>query len=151
MSGDVPRPGDIELGLGSRDPALGREGYRLDIGAALRVEARTTAGVFYGSRTVLQLLRQGRAIPAGWGRDRPRYPERGLMIDNGRRYFSPAWIKREIRQLAYLKLNQLHLHFSDNEGFRIESESHPEAVSRRTSPSGRCATSSSSRGGTTSA
>ena len=43
------------------------------------------------------------------------------MIDNGRRYFSPAWIKREIRQLAYLKLNQLHLHFSDNEGFRIES------------------------------
>jgi hexosaminidase len=53
------------------------------------------------------------------------------MIDNGRRYFSPAWIKRQIRLLAYLKLNQLHLHFSDNEGFRIESESHPEVVSSR--------------------
>jgi hexosaminidase len=51
------------------------------------------------------------------------------MIDNGRRYFSPAWLKARIRELAYLKLNQLHLHFSDNEGFRIESESHPEIVS----------------------
>ncbi len=55
------------------------------------------------------------------------------MLDNGRRYFTPAWIKRQIRQLAYLKLNQLHLHFSDNEGFRIESESHPEVVSEHAS------------------
>ena len=70
---------------------------------------------------MLQLLRHGRTIPAGTARDWPRYPERGLMIDNGRRYFSPAWIKREIRLLADLKLNQLHLHFSDNEGFSIES------------------------------
>jgi hexosaminidase len=53
------------------------------------------------------------------------------MIDNGRRYFSPGWIRRRIRELAYLKLNQLHLHFSDNEGFRIESRTHPEIVSAR--------------------
>ena len=52
------------------------------------------------------------------------------MIDNGRRYYSPAWIKRRIRELAYLKLNQLHLHFSDNQGFRIESDSHPEVMTR---------------------
>jgi hexosaminidase len=125
-----PRPGDIELRLGSADRRIGREGYTLDVGASLRIEARTAAGVFHGTRTVLQLLRRGRAIPAGRARDWPRYRERGLMIDNGRRYFTPAWIKREIGQLAYLKLNQLHLHLSDNEGFRIESESHPEAVSR---------------------
>ena len=44
---------------------------------------------------MLQLLRGGHGtIPAGSARDWPRYPERGLMIDNGRRYFSPAWIKR---------------------------------------------------------
>ena len=98
----------------------------------MRIEARTAAGAFYGTRTVLQLLRRGRqrSRPAR-ARDWPRYPERGLMIDNGRRYFSPAWIKRDgSGELAYLKLNQLHLHFSDNEGFRIESESHPEVVSR---------------------
>ena len=78
-----------------------------------------------------QLLRAGHGtIPRGWGRDWPSYPERGLMIDNGRRYYSSAWIKRRIRELAYLKLNQLHLHFSDNQGFRIESDSHPEAVTR---------------------
>ena len=127
----APAGGDVVLTLGSRDRRLGREGYRLDIGATLRIEARTAAGAFYGTRTVLQLLRHGRTIPAGTARDWPRYPERGLMIDNGRRYFSPAWIKREIRLLADLKLNQLHLHFSDNEGFRIESESHPEVVSKQ--------------------
>jgi len=130
VSGEPARPGDIELALGPPDPALGREGYRLDIGSTLRVEARTAAGAFYGTRTVLQLLRHGRTVPAGRAVDWPRYPERGLMIDNGRRYFSPAWLKRRIDLLAYLKLNQLHLHFSDNEGFRIESDSHPEIVSR---------------------
>jgi hexosaminidase len=130
-SSAVALPGDIELTLGSRDRRLGPEGYRLDVGAVLRIEARTPAGVFYGTQSVLQLLRRGPRIPAGRARDWPRYPERGLMIDNGRRYFSPGWIKREIEELAYLKLNQLHLHFSDNEGFRIESETHPEVVSER--------------------
>jgi hexosaminidase len=131
VTGEAARPGDIELTLGSPDPRLGREGYRLDVGATLRIEAPTTAGAFHGTRTVLQLLRRDRALPAGTARDWPRYPERGLMIDNGRRYFSPAWIKREIELLAELKLNQLHLHFSDNEGFRIESDSHPEVVSKQ--------------------
>jgi hexosaminidase len=127
--GATPAPGDVEPRLGSADRQLGREGYRLEVGDSVRIEARTAAGVFYGTRTLLQLLRHGNRIPAGSARDWPRYPERGLMIDNGRRYFTPAWIKREIELLAYLKLNQLHLHFSDNEGFRIESESHPEVVS----------------------
>jgi hexosaminidase len=122
---------DIVLMLGSSDRRLGREGYRLDIGSQVRVQARTRAGLFYGTQTVRQLLRAGRGtLPRGWARDWPRYPERGLMIDNGRRYFSPAWIKRRIRELAYLKLNQLHLHFSDNQGFRIESDSHPEVTTR---------------------
>jgi hexosaminidase len=129
--GAVAGAGDIELRLGSRDRRLGSEGYRLDIGTSVRLEARTTTGLFYGTRTLLQLLRRGDRLPAGSIRDWPRYPERGLMLDNGRRYFTPAWIKRRIDLLAYLKLNQLHLHFSDNEGFRIESESHPEVVSKR--------------------
>jgi hexosaminidase len=127
--GEQPAVGDIQLTLGSGD-RLGREGYRLQVGAALRVSARADAGVFYGTRTVLQLLRQGPSIPAGVASDWPRYPERGLMIDNGRKYFTVGWIKRRIRELAYLKLNHLHLHLSDNQGFRIESETHPEIVSR---------------------
>jgi hexosaminidase len=129
-AGSLAQPGDVELRLGARD-RLGTEGYRLDVGPVLRIEARARAGLFYGTRSVLQLLRGRPTVPGGRARDWPGYPERGLMLDDGRRYFSPAWIKREIRLMAYLKLNQLHLHFSDNEGFRIESDSHPEVVSER--------------------
>ena len=125
----MPRPGDIELPLGSSDRGLGSEGYRLEVGAVLRIEARTAAGAFYGTRSVLQLLRREQHHSGRPARDWPRYPERGLMIDNGRRYFGPRWLRRAIRELAYLKLNQLHLHFSDDQGFRIESSSHPEIVS----------------------
>jgi hexosaminidase len=131
VAGAAPRPGDLVMSLGSHDSGLGREGYRLVVGPVLRIEARAAAGAFYGTRTVLQMLRQHRRIRAGSARDRPRYPERGLMIDNGRRYYTPGWIRREIREMAYLKLNQLHLHLSDNAGFRIESDTHPEIVSDR--------------------
>jgi hexosaminidase len=52
------------------------------------------------------------------------------MVDAGRKYFTPAWFEREITELASLKLNLLHLHLSDNQGFRIESKRHPEIVSK---------------------
>jgi hexosaminidase len=129
IAGAAARPGDIELALGAPDRKLGREGYRLEVGSTLRIEARTAAGAFYGTRSVVQLLRRKRSVPAGTARDWPRYPERGLMLDNGRRYFSPRWLRARIRELANLKLNQLHLHFSDDQGFRIASSSHPEIVS----------------------
>ena len=123
------RRGDVVLKLSSRDAGLGAEGYRLTIGRTVTIAARTRAGIFYGGRTLLQLLRSSRRLPRGRARDLPRYPERGLMLDNGRQFFSPAWLERRIRALAGLKLNLLHLHFSDDQGFRIESDSHPEAVS----------------------
>jgi len=123
------RRGDVKLLLGSRDRRLGREGYRLRVGRSLAIRGRRATGVFYGTRTVLQLLRQSPTVPRGRARDWPRYRDRGLMIDNGRKYFTPGWIESHIRELAYLKLNRLHLHFSDNQGFRIESRSHPEVVS----------------------
>ena len=123
------RVGDIVVGLGARDPTLGREGYVMRVGRTISVRGRRPAGAFYGTRTVLQLLRQGETIPAGRARDWPRYPERGLMVDAGRKYFTPAWFRDRIRELAYLKMNYLHLHLSDDQGFRIESETHPEIVS----------------------
>jgi hexosaminidase len=129
VAGSAPLPGDIEIALGAAGRRLGREGYRLEVGPVLRIEARTAAGAFYGTRSVVQLLRRRRSIPAGTARDWPRYPERGLMLDNGRRYFGPRWLRARIRELADLKLNQLHLHFSDDQGFRVASSSHPEIVS----------------------
>ena len=123
------RRGDVGLALRRRRrPALGGEGYRIAIGRAVRIGANRRAGLFYGGRTLLQLLRQGPA-PRGRARDWPRYPERGLMVDVGRKYFTVDWLRSHIRELAWLKLNYLHLHLSDNQGFRVESEGHPEIVS----------------------
>lgn len=124
-----PRPGDIRIALGARDAKLGGEGYALRIGRTLGISARKPRGAFWGTRTVLQLLRQSEQVPRGTARDWPRYPYRGLMVDNGRKYFTPGWLEREIKDLSYLKLNRLHLHFSDDQGFRIASRSHPEIVS----------------------
>jgi hexosaminidase len=122
----IPVAGDIEL----RPKAARLEEYFLDIGEKITIEG-TDRGVFNGTRTVLQLLRQSRTIPAGTARDWPVYPERGLLLDAGRKYFSVPWLRERIRELAYLKLNVLHLHLSDNLGFRLESRTHPEIVSAR--------------------
>ena len=125
----VARPGDLVLRLGAPDRRIGPEGYTLVIGTTIVVRARTTAGVFYGTRSLLQLLRGRGRVPAGVAVDWPSYPERGLMVDVARRPFSLGWLESHIRELAYLKLNQLHLHLTDNEGWRLASERHPEVVS----------------------
>jgi hexosaminidase len=119
----------IVLALGARDPRLGTEGYMLRIGRAVIITARTEAGVFYGTRTLLQLLHQRRSLPKGTALDWPRYPDRGLMIDLGRRIYPRSWIEAEIKQLAYLKMNILHLHLTDDQRWGIVSDTHPELAS----------------------
>ncbi|MGW2770789.1 family 20 glycosylhydrolase [Streptomyces sp. NPDC001275] len=123
------RTGDIFLSLGSTDTDLGTEGYALSVTDKIVITARDDRGAFYGTRTILQLLKQDTAIPQGTTRDWALKPERGLMMDVGRKYFTPQWLKDHVKELAYLKMNYLHLHLSDNQGFRIESTSHPEVVS----------------------
>ncbi|WP_336048077.1 family 20 glycosylhydrolase [Streptomyces sp. CA2R101] len=125
---DSLRPGDIFLSLGSDDMELGAEGYELSVDGTMRVTAREDRGVFYGTRTILQLIRQSLMVPCGSARDWPLKPERGLMVDVGRKYFTVDWLRRHIKEIAYLKMNMLHLHLCDNQGFRIESSSHPEVV-----------------------
>jgi hexosaminidase len=99
------------------------------VGRWISITANTTAGAFYGTRTLLQLFAQKRTIDAGVARDWPRYEERGLMVDIGRKYFTRGWLEARIREMALLKLNYLHLHLSDDQGFRLQSTSHPEIVS----------------------
>ncbi len=126
LSGTSPGPGDIYLTLGATDATIGTEGYLLTITDRVTIAARADTGAFYGTRTVLQLLRQSHTIAAGSARDWPMYRLRGMHVDNGRKYFTPAWLRDHIRELAYLKMNTFHLHLSDREGFRVESTSHPE-------------------------
>ena len=123
------RAGDIVLLPGTADAELGEQGYLLEIGSRVTISAHTADGVFYGTRTLLQLLKQGLTLRGGTARDWPDYPQRSLMVDVGRQYFSIPWLENHIRDLAYLKYNLFHLHFSDNFGFRLESERHPEIVS----------------------
>lgn len=119
------RKGDILLEIAPENPILGDEGYHISVGPYIAIGARKSVGVFYGTRTVLQIIRQsasGKAMPKGDIRDWPQYQERGLMIDIARKYFTPQWLQQRVLDLAYLKMNYLHLHISDNEGFGIQND-----------------------------
>jgi hexosaminidase len=122
------RRGDVVLALSPSDRQLGAEGYSLSIETTFAISAPTPTGMFYGGRTLLQLVHAGKPIPSGRARDWPRYPERGLMLDASRTVYPAAWIETEIRQLAYLKMNLLHLHLTDDQRWGIESSTHPEIV-----------------------
>ncbi|WP_441250315.1 family 20 glycosylhydrolase [Kitasatospora sp. McL0602] len=121
------QPGDLLLTLGGTDTRP--DAYTLAVGQSVTVRAATDAGAFYGTRTLLQLLHQARSIPAGSAQDWSAYPERGLMVDAGRKYFTVPWLQQQIKDMAYAKLNYLHLHLSDTFGFRLESSTHPEITS----------------------
>jgi hexosaminidase len=122
-------PGEVFLRLGARDRRIGQTGYTMSVSSQLAIAARTPVGVFLGTRTLLQLLHQRRALPRGSAVDWPRYPDRGLMIDLGRRVYPERWIESEIKELAYLKMNILHVHLSDDQRWGIQSHTHPEIVS----------------------
>nr|WP_311765231.1 glycoside hydrolase family 20 protein [Streptomyces zingiberis] len=125
------RQGDLELAI-EPDQTGGAEAYRITTGnGQVRITGSADAGVFYGTRTVLQVLRAGSAFPEGTVQDRPDRAQRGLMLDIARKHFSAGWIEDRIREIADLKYNQLGLHFSDDQGFRIESETHPDIVSEQ--------------------
>lgn len=124
------QPGDVRLHVGTvtaSDPSA--EAYAISSGPTLTITGRTPAAVFHGTRTLLQSLRAERRFPAGEVVDHPARGERALMLDCGRKYYSVAWIKRQIRMLAWRRMNTLQLHFSENEGFRIQSERYPQIVS----------------------
>ncbi|GAA1728442.1 beta-N-acetylhexosaminidase [Streptomyces yatensis] len=115
---------------------LGAEGYRLEVtGRGITVTARASAGLFHGVQTLRQLLpasieRTHRQtgpwrIAAGTITDEPRYAWRGAMLDVSRHFFGVDQVKRYIDQLALYKINMLHLHLSDDQGWRIAIDSWP--------------------------
>ncbi|MYX96292.1 family 20 glycosylhydrolase [Streptomyces sp. SID486] len=130
--------GGIRLHLAAGD--FGAEGYRLHSGAGgVTLTARTPAGLFHGVQTLRQLLpaaierrtvqRGPWPIAGGTVQDRPRYAYRGAMLDVSRHFFTVAQVKRYIDQLALYKINELHLHLSDDQGWRIAVDSWPRLAS----------------------
>lgn len=127
--------GGIRLRL-SGDARLGEEGYRLESGrGAVTVTAHRAAGLFHGVQTLRQLLpasvEKRTRQPGPWQvaggtiTDAPRYAYRGAMLDVSRHFFTPAQVERYIDQLALYKVNKLHLHLSDDQGWRIAIDSWP--------------------------
>ncbi len=124
------RTADVQLSL---DTGLktAREGYVMDSRQGrVRIAGGTDAGVFYGTRTLLQSVRARGGVADGVVHDEPDRPQRGLSLDIARKHFSAEWIEDRIREMGDLKLNQLQLHLSDDQAFRVESSTHPEVVSR---------------------
>ncbi|MEU6772744.1 beta-N-acetylhexosaminidase [Streptomyces sp. NPDC046759] len=130
--------GGIRLRLAKGD--FGAEGYRLhsDPGG-VTITASAPAGLFHGVQTLRQLLPaavEKKTVQAGpWQiaggtvEDRPRYAYRGAMLDVSRHFFTVAQVERYIDQLALYKINELHLHLSDDQGWRIALDSWPRLAS----------------------
>lgn len=123
-----PAPGDIVLTL-TGEGAQGAEGYRFDSRGPVRVEAASTHGLFYGTRTLLQLLRatadDHRQVPRATATDRPTQAIRMVHLDAGRKYWRIPYLENLIRRMGDQKLNTLLLHLSESEGFRLHSPRFP--------------------------
>src|SRR5688572_29982451 len=116
---------------GETIPSLGEdESYSLEIsGKQARLVAPTVVGALRGLETFLQLVqgdREGYYLPAVKVNDRPRFPWRGLLIDIARHYQPPEVLKRNLDAMAAVKLNVLHWHLTEDQGFRVESKKFPK-------------------------
>jgi hexosaminidase len=136
--GAASAAGAIHLQLGDV-PESGDEAYELTIAPdRVAIKGRTPAGVFYGVQTFRQLLpgfieheaarfdkRRPVRAPSGRIVDRPRFVWRGAMLDVARHFLPVGDVRRYIDVMALHKLNRLHLHLADDQGWRIEIKSWP--------------------------
>ncbi len=106
------------------------ESYELTVtDSGANLTAPTTLGVLQGLRTFLQLVQitpTGFAVPAVTIKDSPRFPWRGTLIDVSRHFIPLDVLKRNLDGMAAVKMNVLHWHLSDDQGFRVESKVFPK-------------------------
>lgn len=135
LAKDAPQTG-INLLKAPADSALGFEGYEMNISKdMITIKANRAAGWFYALQTLRQLLPPAAEmgtvqegpwqIATGTIRDYPEYAYRGSMLDVARHFFSVEDVKRYIDLISTYKMNILHLHLSDDQGWRIEIKSWP--------------------------
>jgi hexosaminidase len=137
----APREADsasdsISFVIAAADDSFAAEGYSVSATPkGVVVKARTPAGLFHGAVTLWQMLTvtplQGGVgqIPAIEIRDAPRFAWRGLMLDSVRHYQSPEYIKKFIDDMARHKLNVLHWHLTDDQGWRLQIKKYPKLTS----------------------
>jgi hexosaminidase len=128
QQGSTPQNGKINLVLDANANG-GKEGYELRVSeGSVLIKASTPRGVFYGMQSFLQLIPNNGSnnIPAVNINDAPRFPWRGLMLDVSRHFFTIDQVKRMIDQMVVYKFNLLHLHLTDDQGWRMEIKQLPE-------------------------
>lgn len=124
--------------------AKGREAYQIEIGNSVQVTANSTTGLYWATRTLLQMLEQSFVLPQGVIIDYPDYPKRGFMLDVGRKFFPMEYLQNLVKLMSYYKMNTFQIHLNDNgfiqhfgndwnktySAFRLESETYPGLAAR---------------------
>ena len=137
--------GDIYITI-KKNKKLGNEGYKVTIGNNVKVEATTSRGAIWATRTLLQIAEQnnGNTLPKGNIVDYPDYEMRSFMLDCGRKFIPISFLHEYVDFMAYYKMNTFHIHLNDNafkqyfghdwaktpSGFRLESDFFPGLASR---------------------
>ena len=136
--------GNIELVV-KKNKKANPESYTMVIGSSIKIIAPTVQGLYWGTRTLLQLSEQNKgSLPCGTITDAPDYPFRGLMIDCGRKFFPIDMLREYVKIMAYYKMNALHIHLNDNgfkqffdndwnktqAAFRLECDTYPGLTAR---------------------
>jgi len=133
----------ISLSLDNNLNNLGKEGYKLEVQTKrVSITAASKTGILYGIQSLRQLLpatiegnKTGKTnelweIPCVSITDKPRFKWRGLMLDCSRTFWCVEYVKRTIRLMSLYKLNTLHMHLTDDQGWRIEIEKYPELTNK---------------------
>lgn len=128
----------IEFRLDKKLEKLGAEGYKMEINPAkITLSALNEKGIFWGIQTIRQLLpaailRDAPIQGIEWKlpclkiEDNPRFKWRGLMLDCSRTFISKEDVKKYIEAMSFFKMNILHMHLTDDQGWRIEIKKYPE-------------------------
>ena len=141
--GDVRRFWQMDAGSRGKQPlvtfrqinsplssAESKEGYTLIVSEkGVEISAWEFSGFLIPPQTVRQLIRKDNkkySMPYCRIKDAPAFPVRGLMLDVGRNYMSVPFLKSVVRRLSHYKINVLHLHLSDDPGWRVEVNKYPE-------------------------
>ncbi|TAN01397.1 MAG: hypothetical protein EPN39_02250 [Chitinophagaceae bacterium] len=134
-----PGKGDIYLSLHEKDTTIGKEGYYFQAGDYISIRAIAYRGLFWGTRTLLQLLEQSKSVPKGIARDYPQFKIRGFILDDGRKFFTLQFLRKYVKLLSYYKMNDFQIHLNDNgfkgyfgnnwdstySAFRLENDTYP--------------------------
>lgn len=135
FSNKKPKSNYIEFKI---DKNLNRDAYQLEVTSkSIVITAKENAGLIYGLETIRQLLpiaieSKNQVANVNWTipnvsiKDEPRFQWRGLMLDLSRHFFDKSYVIQTIDRLAMLKMNVLHLHLVDDQGWRIEIKKYPK-------------------------